>query len=226
MTACGFPQVPNTPPETILWTCDLGSDQDIDLATARVLMSDAEGERAKAFRFRWDRERYIRARGFVRTCLADVLGLSPTDLAFETVGRGKPILVDAKGIEFNLSHSGELAVLAVTRGRRVGIDVELPNAGFDPLDLGRSVFNEVELAAVADQPIGSRMIRFLQFWTAKEARMKLTGEGVWLDPRDISLELEDGLPVGYSAPQIPDVRLFFPVLPNPGAVCTLVLEAR
>ena len=78
-----------------------------------------------------------------------------------------------------------------------------------------------EVAALADLPTDVRVRRFLSFWTAKEARMKLTGEGLSLDPLDISLKLRDGEAVAYARPQEPHAELQFVSLSHAQAICCL-----
>jgi 4'-phosphopantetheinyl transferase len=189
-------------PPIELVECDL-DDGRMDVDAAHALLDPSEHRRAAGFVFERDRVRFVRAHAFVRRELGAFLGMSPEAVPIVAPDGAKPF-VDASEARFSLSHSGCLAVLAITEGREIGIDLELPDrsgAFREELDdLARSTMTAEEIDALVDLPMDDRVHRFLCFWTAKEARMKLTGEGLSLDPLDISLELRDGEPVGYARP--------------------------
>ena len=96
---------------------------------------------------------------------------------FATGRHGKPHLPDGD-LEFNLSHSGDLALIAIARGRRVGVDVEQlrPVIGLD--DVAPRVCSAAELAMLASVAEPARTHAFLGLWTRKEALAKATGEGI------------------------------------------------
>ena len=88
-------------------------------------LSHGEWLQAGRFHFERDRERFIAARGLLRLILARYLGASPCGLRFSTGPHGKPELAaPASALRFNLSHSDDLMLLAVTHGREVGVDLE------------------------------------------------------------------------------------------------------
>ncbi|MCX7890396.1 MAG: 4'-phosphopantetheinyl transferase superfamily protein, partial [Rhodobacteraceae bacterium] len=117
------------------------------------------------------------------------------------------------------------AVLAVSTSGPVGIDVELPTRRIDPLALAGTVFVQAERAVIESLSEDRRLQRFLAFWTAKEARMKLTGQGMELAPKSIVLALADGEAVGYAAPARPAARLAYADAGRPGAVCAVAVLA-
>src|SRR5947209_7493958 len=88
-----------------------------------ALLSPDEQERAARFAIPRVRQHFIAARAFLRMTLADCLGRDPAGLRFGYGSHGKPFFPDTD-LCFNLSHSGGWAVLAVARGREVGIDIE------------------------------------------------------------------------------------------------------
>ncbi len=100
---------------------DIGSDQ---AERWSELLSGDERERAARFRFERDRVRYIAGRAQLRMLLAGYLDASPAELVFSYGDNDKPMLA-GDGPCFNLSHSGALALYAVTADVEVGIDVEL-----------------------------------------------------------------------------------------------------
>lgn len=206
--------------------CHLDTDIDIALADAESTLCDEERRRAASFVFTLDRDRFVRGRGYLRRRLGALLGLPPSDVPLATGDRGKPFL-EGGGVNFNLSNSGPCAVVALTSDAEVGIDLEVLDR-WDRLDdqldgLAQMCLTCDEQDALAGLPAAQRVRRFLSFWTAKEARMKLTGEGFALDPLAISLELSSGVPVGYHRPTTPATRLRFIPLSRPDAVCCVAL---
>lgn len=206
--------------------CRLDSDADIALADAWALLDDSERTRAHSFVFEDDREAFVRSHGFLRRQLGDVLGLAPEHVPIVAEEGKKPFVSD-HGVQFNLSHSGPLAVLAIGRGREIGIDLEILGQAIK-LDehfdgLVEMVLTPAEQNAITSTPDDRKIRRFLSYWTAKEARMKLTGEGMALDPKAIFLDLVDAEPVGYRRPMTPRADLRFIDLSRQDAVCCLAI---
>lgn len=205
--------------------CRLDDDADIALGAAEGWLSPDERDRADRFRQPRDRDRFVRGRGFLRRTLARRLGRDPGALALAVGPGGKPRLPDG-GPAFSLSHSGGLAALAVSEAHEVGLDIEClapqPALAGDLTGLIALCFGPDEAAAIGAAPAPRRAL--LAFWTAKEARMKLTGEGLALDPRAIALAHDAGRPVGYLSPARPAATLHR--LDLPGAVGTLATGDR
>lgn len=207
--------------------CCLDTETDIAMSDAYADLDDAERARAASFVFARDRDRFVRAHGYVRRKLGAFVGLAPKDVPI-VAGDGEKPYVEGGRVSFNLSHSGSLAVLAMTGGADVGIDLETldrSNRLEDDLDgLASVCMTGEERAALAILPPTQRVRRFLSYWTAKEARMKLTGEGMALEPHTIALDLSDGRPVGYLRPRGPRTDLRFVRLSRPDAICCLALR--
>lgn len=205
--------------------CRLDSDADIGLDEAYATLNEEERTRAASFVFQRDRDRYVRAHGFLRRRLGAFLELSPENVPIAVADGGKPY-VQGEAASFNLSHSEAHAVLAISLNAEIGIDIETFDRGLgDQLDgLAQMCMTPEEQDALGATPADERVARFLSYWTAKEARMKLTGEGMALEPQAISLELMDGRPVGYLRPLSPDAGLRFIPLSRPDAVCCLAVR--
>lgn len=144
----------------------------------RILSAE---ERARADRLRYDRgpERFIAGRGALRILLGNALGIAPEAVRLRARPNGKPELEGASDsdLRFNLSHSGDLAAIAVAFGREVGIDLER----LRPLDydgLAERFFAERERSELKRLPADRRMLGFFNCWTRKEAYLKATGEGL------------------------------------------------
>jgi 4'-phosphopantetheinyl transferase len=150
-----------------------------------AVTTDAERERAARFHRREDAERYLLAHGALRLVLADYLACDPMTLRFGARENGKPFVENVQ-LEFNLSHSNSLALIAVTRARRVGVDVELLRPIADLETVVARVCAPDELAMFAGLPRAQHERAFLALWTRKEALAKATGEGIGGVFRDAS----------------------------------------
>lgn len=139
--------------------------------------TEAERDRASRFHRRLDAERYLFAHGALRLLLADYLTCDPLALRFGTHENGKPFL-DGAQLEFNLSHSGALALIAVALSRQVGVDVEQLRPMPDLENLAARVCTPGELATLAGLAEPQRERAFFAMWTRKEALAKATGEGI------------------------------------------------
>lgn len=154
------------------------------------ILSAAEELRAARFRFESDRARWIRAHSALRSILSECSGIPARELSFAAGPHGKPSLNGGRGIEFSLSHSGEWAMVAVTRGTPVGVDIERirENVNMAPL-LQR--LGETNLA-------GDRKALF-ETWTRREAMTKAAG-GVLLEAPSGDLRVRNiDAPPGYAA---------------------------
>lgn len=157
-----------------IWTIALDQPE---LTGVDVLSAD-ERERAGRFRFSRDRTRYVLAHVALRRILAEATGTPPHRLAFVIGPQGKPALVGPGGPHFNLSHSDELAVLAVSTAGPLGVDVEAvrPIPEFDTV--AEAHFSPAELDALRALPPGEREHGFYRLWTRKEAYLKAIGTGL------------------------------------------------
>ena len=108
------------------------------------------------------------------------IGVDPAAIRYDHGVHGKPRLArDLRRLEFNLSHSQELALLAVTWDRPVGVDVEsmrVMSGGV--LELSETPFSDTEREALRALPPAERRTGFFRCWTRKEALIKATGEGL------------------------------------------------
>lgn len=165
----------------------------LDLPTASVKrleshLSADESQRAARFHFPADRERYITAHGCLRDVLARYLSCAPSKMNFFVNNYGKPAL-GGHQLEFNLSHSGDFALIAVTRERKVGIDVERIRSGLELESIASRYFSLGEVTELMALPLEQREPAFFNCWTRKEAYIKAQGLGLALplDSFDVSL---------------------------------------
>ena len=159
-----------------IWRVSLESP-DEQLPEMRGLLDDYERTRADRFKFDRHRRRFIVGRAALRRLLGMYLGVEPDRLVFQYSGHGKPSLADCP-LSFNVSNSHELALLAFTRGRRVGIDVEHLRPMPDALKLAARFFAAAETDALRAAPDELVQSVFFRTWTRKEAILKASGEGL------------------------------------------------
>jgi 4'-phosphopantetheinyl transferase len=167
------------PDEVHVWRIDLRVAARAVGRLARSL-DPVETARAAAFRFPELRRAFVVAHAAVRQILAIYLRTDPADVRF-AAGVGKPQLAPLRGrspIEFNLSHSDPLALVAVSTSGAVGVDVERLRPIPDALDIARQNFAAVEWAAVAGAALPDRGDAFLRYWVRKEAYLKARGIGL------------------------------------------------
>jgi len=175
------------------------SKLDVSSATFSVIQNILSGDelrRAGRYYFEKHRRRFVAARGFLRTVLSIYLERKPEDVRFCYNAYGKPLLIGSaydEKISFNLSHSHDLALCAVTFHGRIGIDVELVRSDLDWRQIARGVFSDKEYATITSFPEEIQRAAFFRQWTLKEAYIKARGEGLSLPLRsfDISKGQDD-----------------------------------
>jgi len=179
--------------EVHLWRAETNAAQ-LCVDCCAAVLSAAEQERAAKFRFAKDRRLYTVAHAALRSILADYLNITPTNLQFDAGANGKPRLAPAlakDGMQFNLSHSHELALIAVTREREIGVDVERVKEDFAFDELAERYFTAREVSAIRALPKELRRRAFYQCWTSKEAFLKAKGVGLSGKLDEVQITLND-----------------------------------
>ncbi len=126
------------------------------------------------------RERYLEVRARLRLKLAEYSGQDARTIVLAKTEHGKPYLPDYPELNFNLSHSKDELLLAVTTGRQLGVDVETIRWRSGLSGIARKCFAESELRYWLALPKEQQAAAFFRFWTAKEAFVKATGRGIAL----------------------------------------------
>lgn len=169
-----------------------------------ALLSPCERARAAGFATPQLAHRYAGAHVALRRILGAELGLAPERLEFICNPWGRPILPGA-GLDFNLSHSGGFALLAVSRCGAVGADIER-TTDRPPYEITPQVLSPIEQSFLDQRPASERPGAFYRLWTRKEAVAKALGRG--LDTDVVSLD------VGVPAAPPRRMRWHFPPLPR------------
>jgi 4'-phosphopantetheinyl transferase len=135
-------------------------------------LPESERERAASFLREEPGRRWVAARWALRRVLESYLGEPAAEIGLEPDDHGKPRLRNGGGVEFNLSHSNGLALVAVTEGRAVGVDIEMIEADRDLLALADRALPQADAAAVRAADAAERPAVFYAAWTRHEARIK------------------------------------------------------
>jgi 4'-phosphopantetheinyl transferase len=165
-----------------VWRAGLDRPQRVRERLARDL-SDEECGRAARIAPESARRRWLVGRALLRQVLGRYLAASPETLSLVTEPGGKLVLDGAAPpLAFNLSHSGSVALYAITGGERVGVDVERVRGGIDTARVAERLFSVTERAALDDLPPDRRRAAFFSCWTRREAYAKGVGTGLRLRP--------------------------------------------
>jgi len=178
-----------------LWTVSLATPSPSHL-------SEDEIARANRLKFEEDRIRWTRARSALRVILSRYAGDDPARLAFIYGEHGKPALLPFSDVEFNLSHAGDWAMIAVVRSIPVGVDIERIRPNVDMVPLLRRL-GETDLTGTAQE--------LYQVWTRREAKSKAAGGSLFDKPSGNTCAVDVKAPAGYTASVAlvgyePDVR--------------------
>jgi 4'-phosphopantetheinyl transferase len=177
------------PDEVHVWAWALDPTAE-DLAAHIEILDGQERERMQRFYFAPDRARYAVAHANLRTILGGYLAQPAASVRFHINGLGKPELDHSdtsSSFHFNLSHSRSIALLAVTKGRPLGVDVEEVRP-IEP-EVADRYFSASELSQLRELQGDAWLTGFYRCWTRKEAVLKAEGVGLSLalDSFDVSL---------------------------------------
>lgn len=148
-------------------------------AERRLLALLDPGEAARAARFASPdlRHRFVVSHGALRLLLSTFTGRDPRAIRFAAGARGKPCVAGG-GPHFSLSHGDEIAVVAVTRGGPVGVDVERIRPELKLDAVARGLLTAADVARIDALPPAARERAWFQAWTRLEAVAKASGEGL------------------------------------------------
>lgn len=137
-----------------------------------------EVERAGRFRFERLQRHFLAARGFLRYVLARYVDIGPGELRFSYNDYGKPSLAGDESLQFNISHSHEVGLVAVTRDAAVGVDVEHIRADFASEEIATRFFSRLEIETFSSLSREEQVAAFFRCWARKEAYIKAIGKGL------------------------------------------------
>ncbi|OCQ99688.1 4'-phosphopantetheinyl transferase [Oscillatoriales cyanobacterium USR001] len=178
----------NTPPQKMIlssnnihiWRANLHLPIEQIETFFQTLSAD---EKIRAEKFHFDRHRnfFIAARGILRAILSRYLEIKPHQLRFNYSTRGKPEIAEncgVKNLEFNLSHSEEIAIYGITCASKIGIDIEKIRSIDDAEQIAKRFFAARECSWLSEISPSEKPAAFFRLWTCKEAYLKAIGEGL------------------------------------------------
>ena len=182
--------------EVHIWLASLKQPAEQVRQLAHTLCHE-EVIRSERFRIERDQHRFIVGRGILRAILGRYLKIHPDQLRFCYEERGKPFLADNfnnRPIQFNLSHTHDIALYAFTSGRKIGVDVEyvcpMPNME----QIAAQFFSISEYAVLLGLPDWQKLEAFFNCWTRKEAYIKALGQGLAKSLKEFEVSLTPGEP--------------------------------
>jgi len=218
--------------EVHLWRASLNQPTSLVQQLAQTL-SVNEQVRADRFCFEKDRWHFIVSRGLLRTILSRYLGMEPSQLQFYYGAHNKPALAatsSSSTLQFNLSHSHELALYAVTCDREIGIDLEHIRPISNTEQIAQRFFSDREYAVLCTLPQSQKQAAFFNCWTRKEAYIKATGRGLSLPLNQFEVSLTPGEPAALlgtlGEPQEASRWSLRELTPDPEYVAALAVEGN
>ena len=166
-----------------VWRFDLEVHED-DWA----LLTPDEAQTARRIVIEEKRHQKASARAHLRRILARYLGTHPQDVRFTYGEQGKPMLAERDEPRFNLSHSASRGLAGVTRGARIGVDIEFARERRAFTDIADRFFSEAESAELRALRCEARPAAFYRAWTRKEAYLKAWGTGLSFAPNRFTLD--------------------------------------
>lgn len=163
-----------------IWRLSLQARGEIDPSLWDLLSRD-EQQRAQRFVRSQDQGKYVQVRGTLRCLLGQYLQTSGKVLYFDYGNYGKPQLIascNPLNLQFNVSHSHELAVIAITQTTAVGVDIEQVNPQAKYINISQRFFSAAEHEILLQQPVERQCRTFFQLWTRKEACVKAMGGSI------------------------------------------------
>ncbi len=185
--------------EVHIWNFDLDRINPLK-NTIENILSEEELVRAGKFHFEIDKDRYICSRGLLRILLGIYTDIPSNQINFTFNEYGKPhLLIDqnSNGLHFNLSHSKNFMSVGFVKNALIGVDVELMKPLKDHLEIAKRFFSANEFEQLISFPPEKLLNGFYSCWTAKEAVIKLSGEGLSFPLKEFDVELKN-LKVGES----------------------------
>ncbi|MCI0333497.1 MAG: 4'-phosphopantetheinyl transferase superfamily protein [Planctomycetes bacterium] len=158
----------------------------LDIASTRFdtlwnTLRPHEQQRADQFRLDAPRHRFVIARAALRILLGRYLGVEPGDMLLTVDANGKPRLANRDNVpelHFNMAHSDQLALIGVTRGCEIGVDVERLRTVRHAAHIAQRYFHPNEVKTIEAAPPNDRDAAFMRCWTCKEAILKAIGVGI------------------------------------------------
>jgi 4'-phosphopantetheinyl transferase len=184
------PIIPYLENQTVhVWRLNLPMSKNVMEKFKSTLSAD-EVVRANNFHFNKHREQFIASRGGLRNILSRYLKILPQDIQLLYTSYGKPYL-NHVDLSFNISHSGNDIVCAITKNVCIGIDIEQIKCDMDVLSLAKKIFSEEEYVTFLKMSDKGKLLAFYRYWTRKEAYLKAIGTGLHYPLDQVQVSFSD-----------------------------------
>ena len=166
--------------EIHLWFADLNSlDRPAMINEVAHWLHGKENNRYNRYQSQSQREHFLFGRVLLKTILSKYIGCTPVDLKFDIDTRGKPFLSSSNiPLTFNLSHTDNRIVFAVSKNQDLGVDLEIIKEERAILKIAERYFFPAETRELRNLPKTSQIKRFYELWTLKESVLKACGYGL------------------------------------------------
>ena len=178
-----------------------------ELTRFNAYLSQTEIDQAQRFKTPSLSQYFVLRRGLLRWLLAKLLDEHPDSLRFHTNAQGKPSLSDYPELHFNLSHSGDYVLLAVSHDSPLGVDIEQIKPHIVTQDLAQFILAADEWNAYIGLNEGEKVAAFYNVWAQKEAFIKAIGLGLSFPLKDVSVAISANGQQGLHALSHPDYSL-------------------
>lgn len=193
---------------------------DENLPQSASILNSEELARAARFHFERHQRRFASARTRLREILAAYLAADAASLEFEYNKHGKPELLNQQGLQFNLSHSGDMALLAIGKEFPLGVDLEIYSAR-PYLGIAKQLFSPAEQKAIHNASSATRTALFFKIWAQKEAFIKACGLGLAYPTEQftVALHKDSGEVYDNLHQQNWKIQSFMPAIAVSAALC-------
>lgn len=169
-----------------IWLIDINNHLNPDFV---AFLDDQENERARRFKFTKDRNCFIGSHAALRKLLGKYCNCAPHAIVYEYTAHNKPILINDHPIQFNLSHSHDQAIIAITKNHPIGVDIEYIQTKKILTALAKRFFSAKEYDEYKNLPASQKTLGFYNCWTRKEAFVKALGIGITCPLKSFSVNL-------------------------------------
>jgi len=175
-----------------IWFINFNISED-DITLLYKFLSEDEIVKASKFKFNKDKICSIITRGALRLLSSKYLNIKPEDIPFKYGDYGKPDYDFKTNLKFNISHSGQMAVIGFVLNDDIGVDIEEIKTNFDVLDIASNYFSNSEIEALKNLSLESQTKGFYRCWTRKESFIKANAKGLSfpLDSFSVSIDSDE-----------------------------------
>ena len=178
--------------EISVWFINFDVSED-KITFLNSFLSEDEILKASKFRFKKDKNCSIITRGTLRLLSSKYLNIKPEDIPFKNGEFGKPYYDLKTKLKFNVSHSGNMAVIGFVLNDDIGVDIEEMKTDFEVFDIASNYFSNSEIDSLKSSPLENHINGFYRCWTKKESFIKAKAKGLSfpLDSFSVSIDSDE-----------------------------------